>query len=71
MVAQELALKRAKLATGKAESASPAQRWLLLVLVLLILLGATILAFKRSREKIQHLNDQNRATNAPASPARR
>jgi cytoskeletal protein RodZ len=70
LMEQELALKRAQLAAekGKKES-NRVERWLALVLFLLVLLGALIWGFAQLRKA--RMQAPERPTPPPAAPARR
>ncbi len=74
MVEQELAMKRAKLAAEKSKPSRPAERWLALMLILLVLLGVTVWGFIWGWGRIQNYKSQTLdkpAPTPPAAPARR
>ncbi len=73
MVEQELALKRAQLAAEKIKPSRPAERWLALMLILLVLMGVTVWGFIWGWGRIQNYkaHQERPPQPAPAAPARR
>jgi hypothetical protein len=73
IVEQELALKRARLAAEKVKPSRPAERWLALMLILLVLLGVTVWGFIWGWGRIQNYKSRQEIPQQqqPAAPARR
>jgi hypothetical protein len=73
MVEQELAMKKARLAAEKSNPSRPAERWLALMLILLVLMGVTVWGFIWGWGRIQNYKaHQDRPPQPPpAAPARR
>jgi hypothetical protein len=71
IVEQELALKRAQLAAEKVKTGRPAQRWLMLMLILLVLLGVMVWGFIYGWGKIQKYRSEKPLPAPPAAPAKR
>jgi cytoskeletal protein RodZ len=73
IVEQELALKRARLEAEKAKPSRPAERWLALMLILLVLLGVTVWGFIWGWGRIQSYKarQDKPPQPPPAAPARR
>jgi hypothetical protein len=74
LVEQELALKRAQLAAEKVKVGRPSERWLALMLILLVLLGLMVWGFIWGWGRIQKYKSQTPdkpLPPPPAAPARR
>jgi hypothetical protein len=74
LMEQELALKRAQLAAEKGKMGRPSERWMWLMLILLVLLGLTVWAFIYGWGRIQNYKSQTPdkpLPPPPAAPARR
>jgi len=70
---QELAMERARLAAIKVKKSRPAERWLALMLILLVLLGLTIWGFIWGWGRIQNYRSQthDKPLPPPTAPAKR